>query len=189
MPGGGMGFATKGSAPTGFPGCNQPTSPNLPAASVSGEQVFERLLNHAALVFSFETPAPGMPAIPGLSARASLGSGSLIHVGQRLVLTNLHVVGGRTDASVYFAAFENGVLQNRFDYYGRNRLRLAQAGVVVARDPARDLALIQLSSIPPGISPIPFAQDAVKPGQSVHSVGSYGVAIESLLLRYTTGQV
>src|SRR5205823_3994391 len=48
-------------------------------------------------------------------------------------------------------------------------------GRVLATDGNRDLALVQLASLPDGIEPLPLAQKSPSPGETVHSIGNSGL--------------
>jgi S1-C subfamily serine protease len=106
---------------------------------------------------------------------------------QRLVVTCRHVVGDATEALVYFPAFEKGKVIVDADYYLNHVAALH--GRVIARDGARDLALIRLDSLPADVRELPLASDSPDPGEGVHLVGNSGMADGGLLWRYTHGEV
>ncbi|MHB1426447.1 MAG: HEAT repeat domain-containing protein, partial [Gemmataceae bacterium] len=62
---------------------------------------------------------------------------------------------------------------------------------VVAREPSKDLALLQLDHVPNGLPVLKLAAKSAEPGQNVHSIGASGVekGLKGYLWRYTTGQV
>jgi len=115
------------------------------------------------------------------------GSGSLIDLKNRLVLTNYHVVGDVNRATVVFPITEKGRLVAERDYYLERLRANGIPGRVVARDEKRDLALIQLERVPEGVEALPLATGGVSPGQPVHSVGNPGDS--GALWVYTPGKV
>jgi len=126
--------------------------------------------------------------------RLRTGSGSLIDVSQKLVLTNYHVVGDEDKAIVFLPIIDKkGTLVPERSKY----LELLQAGAatnamegkVIAREKSKDLALIQLQikSLPPGTPAVKVAKDTPSPGDKVHSIGSPGVS--GALFNYTDGSV
>ncbi len=122
------------------------------------------------------------------------GSGVLVDRERRLVLTNFHVVTGRTQVRVYFPVADDGELVSDPAYYVENADRLAVAGQVVRTDPRRDLALVRLAALPEAARALPLAGGSPRPGQTVHSVGNSGVepdggALAGALWRYSKGEV
>jgi S1-C subfamily serine protease len=93
---------------------------------------------------------------------------------KRLVLTNSHVVGDKTAATVFFPAAENGQTITDPSHYLKNRTRLGIQGRVVARRQRQDLALIQLPSLPEGVQAVPLAARSVRPGQMMYALGNSG---------------
>lgn len=125
------------------------------------------------------------------SDRLRTGSGSLIDVQQKLILTNYHVVGDVDKAFVMFPIIDKkGKLTPERNVY----LQLLEAsaaieGKVIARLPDKDLALIQLQikSLPPGTPAVKVAKESPSPGDRVHSIGSPGLS--GALFNYTDGSV
>ena len=103
---------------------------------------------------------------------AATGAGVLWNGGESgargLVITNAHVVRG-----------------------DRATIELSDGAVararVVARDPKRDLALIEVEAIPPDVTAMKLAADSAEPGDRVHSVGNPGTS--DALWIYTSGTV
>jgi S1-C subfamily serine protease len=125
--------------------------------------------------------------------REVTGSGALIDLQQRLVITNYHVVGKTRHVAVLFPVFgrDNRVVAERSAYFDnleslREEGRLVK-GTVVARDAKRDLAVIQLDRLPAGARSLPLASESPKPGQRVHSIGNPGAS--DALWVYTQGVV
>lgn len=101
------------------------------------------------------------------------GTGALIDAKKGLVLTNRHVVRDKEDAYVLFPSFPLGYLRRDRPYYTEMIFRGIQ-GKVVARDAARDLALIQLSWVPPGVKAVRLAEKRVNVGDPIYSLGNPG---------------
>ncbi len=104
----------------------------------------------------------------------STGSGVLVDLDKRLVMTNAHVVGDCRTAVVFFPVIREGEVEVKRQSYLDNVVKLAQPGKVVAVDRRRDLALIQLPSVPEGVKAIELAESSVKPGASVDIIGNPG---------------
>jgi S1-C subfamily serine protease len=127
---------------------------------------------------------------PASNNRFRTGSGTLIDVGKRLVLTNHHVVSDPTDVLVFFPSVDpkGKVIQDRDHYMQMLRTReRAIPGKVLFSEPSKDLAIIQLASVPKGVSAIRLAADVPSPGDAVHSIGSPGISAG--LFNYTEGRV
>ncbi len=115
------------------------------------------------------------------------GSGSLIDVERRLVLTNYHVVQETPTAGIFFPQFRDNQPIAEKDYYRDRAKRLAIAGKVVAIDKKADLAIIQLDRLPKDIVAIKLASSSPDPGDNVHSIGSAGKS--DALFGYVKGSV
>jgi len=148
---------------------------------LTGKEIFQRTLRSAVwIAHAFE--------VNGQMGLAS-GSGSLIDVPGRLVLTNYHVVGNKRKVSVFFPQFDKaGKLIAAKDHYLKQfEADRGLEGRVIARDPRRDLALIELKSLPPGTTAVALAREGVGPGETVHSIGS--PAASDALWAYTRSEV
>jgi hypothetical protein len=101
------------------------------------------------------------------------GTGEVVDLKQRLVLTNRHVVRDKEDAYVLFPNYQgNQLLRDRPFYTGQ--IFKGIAGKVVARDAAHDLALVQLSALPAGAHAVHLAAKGVAVGDHVFSIGNPG---------------
>jgi hypothetical protein len=121
------------------------------------------------------------------AGRLATGSGSLIDRDKRLVLTNFHVVGNQNSVKVFFPAYNQMRVVAERDYYTERQDRLAIRGIVLARDPRVDLALVQLERLPENTPALTVASKGVEPGQTIHSIGNPGTS--GALWVYTPGKV
>ncbi len=124
------------------------------------------------------------------SRRVSTGSGSLVDKANRLVLTNYHVIDGGSVHLVLFPVWKDGKLvtdRETYMNYVQSKSSHAIQGKVVAQDPSKDLALVQLDRLPSGFEALPMSKNTVGAGQGVHSVGSPGAS--PALWAYTPGTV
>ncbi len=117
----------------------------------------------------------------------SSGSGVLIDAERKLVVTNFHVVGELEKVMVCFPAFEDDRLIAQRSHYRKRLKKIGIPGRVTVRDPRRDLALIELESVPEGAKALSLAKSSPSPGAKIHSVGNPG-ASEALWV-YTSGTV
>jgi hypothetical protein len=92
---------------------------------------------------------------------------------RRLVVTCRHVVGTSRQALVYFPRYDEGRPVVEAARYLREGP--AVLGRVIATDRARDLALVQLASLPDAVRQMPLAERGCGPGDDVHSIGNSGV--------------
>jgi serine protease Do len=121
------------------------------------------------------------------------GSGVLIDLENRLVLTNYHVVGEAGQTANFFAAYgPNGELVNDRDTYESNFMAMRDCGIaslgrVIARSEEQDLAIIQLDQLPDGAQALCLADKGTEPGEKVYSVGNPGAS--GSLWVYSPGEV
>lgn len=116
------------------------------------------------------------------------GSGSLIDVPNRLILTNYHVVTEKRSAVVMFPAFANGkLIQEKEFYEKRFDSNYAIPAEVVVRDSKHDLALLRVARVPEGTTALKLSKDPVGPGETVHALGNPGAS--GALWAYTPGSV
>jgi len=107
----------------------------------------------------YEQTNPGVVSIRILSLEGgSLGSGFVVESeGQRVVVTNQHVIEGATDGEIEIA-FASG-----FKARGR----------VLGRDPDSDLAVLAVEAPPEELHPIPMGDSgALRVGQRVIAIGN-----------------
>src|SRR5262249_51859272 len=144
-------------------------------------QVYERTLRSTAWVVSPLAKDKG----------AAIGTGVLVDQKRKWVLTNYHVVEDRTKAIVFFPMYRNGQVVTEPKQYidgKKEEHRLGIPGEVIAKDRRRDLALLQLPSLPGGVQEIPLAAKVPKPGETLHAIGNSG-AKDGTLWRYSKGEV
>lgn len=102
-------------------------------------------------------------------------AGALIDRDRKLVLTSAAAVAAEPVVDVVAARWDLDRLVSEADAYSdRLGLRLSGhcvSGMVLARDPARDLALIELDSVPPGLVPIRLSPSVPRAGDSVAAMG------------------
>jgi len=141
----------------------------------NGEKIYDRTLHSTVWIL-----------MPITGTRARTGSGSVIDLNRRLILTNYHVVGDDETGFVSFPIFQNGKLVAEREAYRAPGKRIPAK--VVARDPKRDLAVLQLEGpVPAEARAIKLAKDSPSPGQHVHSIGNPGAS--GALWVYTEGSV
>ena len=78
--------------------------------------------------------------------RTASGTGWIVDRANRLVITNYHVVRERDNVLVLFPESKDGRLIAERDYYRKSGHRIR--GRVIARQSGRDLALIEVASLP-----------------------------------------
>jgi S1-C subfamily serine protease len=153
------------------------TEPSAPADDYrpGGASIYARLLKSTAMIIR--------PEGNGLAR----GSGSLVHRGQRLVLTNYHVVGDASEVYVTFPLYENGKLIVESKQYTRHYEEKFVKAKVVRVLKGQDLALVQLEKLPAGTPAVRLAPKSAQPGDAVHSIGNPGASDAAWL--YTKGEV
>ena len=101
-------------------------------------------------------------------------AGVVIDIKRRLVLTSAGGIGPMDRVGVAFPTVEAGTVKGERDSY-RDPLAVHLAGgwhvgTVLHRDPARDLALIQLDAFPKGTAAVPFAEIDPDIGEAIAAV-------------------
>src|SRR5580704_16802573 len=115
----------------------------VPAADktgpLTGKEIYQRTLKSAVWIAH-------VIELGGGKAALATGSGSLIDVPQRLILTNLHVVGTEKEVRVFFPQFDkqNKLIAAKDHYIQKLRNEGGLTGTVLYADQKRDLALIQV---------------------------------------------
>jgi tetratricopeptide (TPR) repeat protein/S1-C subfamily serine protease len=155
-----------------------PAAPLDPVGPSTGRDVYRLGLRSLALV---------QPSSPDKRA-----SGWVVDRERRLLLTTSEAVGKRERLDVTFLASRDGRLIADFAYYREHAAELRKQGVVVqgcvlARDARRNLALLELTSLPEGVSEVHFAAEPPSPGDPLHALGN--PARLDVLWVYTAGCV
>lgn len=102
------------------------------------------------------------PSVVLISTKDGIGSGTIIN-SQGLVLTNYHVVGSNPEVAV--------ILKPPKDTDKISKGDLLRAKVVKV-DQVRDLALLQLTQVPVGRSPVKLGDDSeIGVGMDAHAIG------------------
>jgi S1-C subfamily serine protease len=156
--------------------CIALSGPPARADAEGGEKIYQRILRSTVWV-----------VIPVSKNRAMTGTGTLIDLKRKLILTNYHVVADKDEAVIIFPVLQkNGEVVAERKLYMKPELR--KRGRVLARDAKVDLALIQLvDEVPPGAKALERAHDSPSPGQRLHSIGNPGAS--DALWAYTQGTV
>jgi S1-C subfamily serine protease len=140
-------------------------------------------------VFAFALPSTAWVISPVTDRQQAVGTGVVVSLDDRWVLTAYHVTGDRQGVVVVFpCADAQGDLITSPRYYQQNLARLGIRGRVVATDPAHDLALIQLERLPNGVRALPLAQVSPRVGEALHLIGNSGFGGETMW-RYGMGKV
>lgn len=111
-----------------------------------------------------------------------MGSGSLVDIEQRIVITNYHVVGEAEWVFVQFPIDDDKgkMITDKKVYLGRIREEKALKAKVLKTDKKRDLAILKLETAPPAGTPaLPLATREPGRGAEVWNVGSPG-AVEQV---------
>lgn len=105
-----------------------------------------------------------------------MGSGSLVDVEKRIVVTNYHVVEDRDIVFVQFPMYQKTgeIVTDKELYFANVPANKAIKGKVLHRDKTRDLAIVEIESIPAGTSALPMAKQSVGVGAMVWNIGSPG---------------
>jgi len=117
-----------------------------------------------------------LPATAWIVAGNHSGSGFLVDASKKLVITNAHVVGKQKTAMVTFPAFREGEPVRSRRYYFRTKKRLLAN--VLAVDPSRDLAVLELQGRAPNAAALLLAPASARLSERVTVVGNPGVNTE-----------
>jgi S1-C subfamily serine protease len=138
---------------------------------MTAEQLHPRLVRSAVLVDNGK----------------GFGSGFVVSLDARLIVTNYHVVGTATKVDVICPLYDgDDAVTDLRRYKGHRELLIP--GTVIDRDTARDLALVKVDHLPDRARAIPLARKPAATGALVYSVGGSG-AEDNLLWRLTRGIV
>jgi hypothetical protein len=133
------------------------------------QRLYRRVLKSTVWVLAYKGD---LARAEGFAAQA--GTGWVVDVKRRLVVTNHHIVRGMDATVVSFPVFRDGELVlDRNAYLSRVR-RDGVEGKVVAADRKRDLAVIELRTLPQGTAALPLAAHEPRPRETVYSLGNPG---------------
>ncbi|HYH67992.1 MAG TPA: trypsin-like peptidase domain-containing protein [Urbifossiella sp.] len=152
------------------------------AAPARGDVILYRKAVPSTVLFHFET-----------DGGTSVGSGVLVDVGKKLVVTAAHVVedvirGGRFDVKVAFPLKgKDGRYVTDAVYYAKHPEGRVP-GKVVYLNRGKDLALVRLDHLPAGVVAVPLATENPDPGEPVHVIGNSNY-FEGGTFGYSEGKV
>ena len=132
----------------------------------ANEELYHKVALSTVLVYKNGGPAFG-----------SAGTGFVIDIKERLVITARHVIenvtgGIASNIEVVFAQTKDGDIIAESKYYQTNRQKLAVRCKVVYENTRRDMAILQLEKLPANIKALELAPKPARPGQRVHVVGN-----------------
>jgi TolA-binding protein len=116
------------------------------------------------------------------------GTGVLLEGDRHLIVTNNHVVRDKDQASVLFPVHTGGKLVTDKAFYRPLVSKASLVGRVVALDAQHDLALIDLPELPSGVAGARLADESIKVGEGMHSLGNPGDSDKMWQLRNGTVQ-
>lgn len=139
------------------------------APGATGDEIFNNTLMSAVWVVN--EIDNGIPLLPN---SRSTGSGVIVDLKERLVVTNFHVVANgkdvRKEVKVYFPEFRNGVLlTERKEYEEHSRSSRAR---VLEADETTDLAILQLDWHPKAARAVQLSPNPARAGEAVYTVGN-----------------
>jgi len=117
------------------------------------------------------------------------GTGWVMDAERRLLVTNMHVAGPEDEAEVksltaWFPVLKDGEPIHDLAYYSQNVPRIP--ATVIYTDATRDLALIQLASLPDGVAALRLSAQSARVGEPLHSLAGFPRGSEGLFI-YTQG--
>jgi len=119
-------------------------------------------------------------------------TGWLLDRSRRLLVTTAEAVGRHEKVDVTFPAFQDGEVVAEFSFYRDQAALLKKkglrvAGVVLAKDARRNVALLELESVPDGVRAAKLAKAPPAPGEAAHLLGN--MARFDLLWLYAAASV
>jgi tetratricopeptide (TPR) repeat protein len=114
------------------------------------------------------------------------GTGWVIEGGRRLIVTNHHVVDGFDVVDVFFPIMKDGRAVNDASVYWNQADRIT--GTVIDRNAQCDLALIQLTKLPPTAQAVTLATGSPDAGERVFTIAAITKGDESFW-DFTSGSV
>ncbi len=134
----------------------------LVALPSSGHELYRRGLQSLVLV---------------LPPNGEKRTGWLLDRSRRLLLTTAEAVGKHEKVEVTFPVFQNGEVVAEFSFYRDQQTLLKTKGqrvqgCVLAKDLRRNLALLELDSVPDSVREATLAKGAPAPGEAAHLLGN-----------------
>ena len=134
-----------------------------------------------------------LPRTAWIMTKNDCGSGCLISSEKKLVITNNHVIAGNTEAVVFFPRYSLKVLDTKPMDYVNNRDAAIPAKVVYT-NPEKDIAFLELASVPEDAKEMFRAQRSPEVGSKVFVLGQSGInftpnEISGTLWRISIGTV
>src|SRR6266849_7232857 len=129
--------------------------------SGNGEEIYQQTLRSTAWVKVYQD-----------NKLRKMGTGFLVDRVRKLVVTNQHVVDNNESVEVVFPLYQGGVAVTDKKNYVRYDRPIR--GWVLAMDPKRDLAVIELEVVPHAATAMRLASDSVCPGENIHLIGNPG---------------
>jgi S1-C subfamily serine protease len=103
------------------------------------------------------------PSVVIVVTDTGIGSGTYVGLGNNSVITNWHVVKGFKKVGLLFKPLAEGSKPSEADF---------EVAEVTKIDPTRDLALLQVATIPQNVKPIALGSEAdIQVGADVHAIG------------------
>lgn len=145
-----------------------PSDTAVPATR-SGREIYLQTLKSIALIENEE----------------GIGTGWILSLEDRLLVTNKHVVSPYEEVKVYFPTYVEGALQvERADLANAKPVR----GVVLDSTEEADLAIVQVDKFPEGSVALPISPSSSAPGERVHAIGGLPRGSQGMW-KYSTGFV
>ena len=120
----------------------------------------------------------------------STGTGWVVDVKNRLVVTNHHVVDSKGPPDTLICVFpvkdNEGEWITDINHY-RTRVK-ASRGTIITSTLQHDLALVQLDALPTGVQTLSLAKKSPRPGSQLHSLGGLPAGSQTMWI-YSSGRV
>jgi S1-C subfamily serine protease len=132
----------------------------------ANEELYNKVALSTVMVYKTGGPLTG-----------SAGTGFVVDVKDRLVVTARHVVENTTGGiasviEVMFAETRDGEIITESKHYQSKKFTSAVRCKVVYESARRDMAILQVEKLPAGIKALELSPKLARPGQRVHVVGN-----------------
>jgi S1-C subfamily serine protease len=151
--------------------------PQAAAEDLSPEDLYQKVVKSSVYI------------VTAVGRGYAQGSGSLIDLDEKIVLTNYHVVDEEEEVNVQFPLYDKDgkIINDKNEYKERVVKGQAIRGKVLFRDKSRDLALVKLDKVPLGAQAITLAKNSPKEGTEVWQIGNAGAVKQ--VFRVSKGEV